>query len=70
MTETPTAPAPYNLCRTYTTVTVAALRGAGRPDEALKFLADMAQLDGTNRARVATLDLPTYIAESLRSAFR
>lgn len=62
VSETQIAPARSDLCRTYRTFTVAALRGVGRPDEALAFLREMAQLDGTNRASVANLTLPIDIA--------
>lgn len=67
--EVQTAPPRSDLCRTYRTVAVAALQAAGRPEEALRFLREIAQLDLVNRACAATQVLPTDIEVSTLTKF-
>lgn len=53
----------FSLYRTSLQVAVAALRAAGRPEQALGFLREIAELDTMQRARVASQTLPPDLSE-------
>lgn len=53
----------FSLYRTSLHVAVAALQGADRPEQALRFLREIAELDTTYRARVIAQPLPPAFSE-------